>query len=97
MQTHKLNGLFLGLVVLLVVSLAEAQRVIRAAPGTNTTGNYIVVLHDNTTRSRYEALVEEIRKESVDSDLYEKVEGSFAKVIAAKITEDSAHKVHKSN
>ena len=75
------------------VSLVESRRVIRAVPGAETTGNYIVVLDKDTDHSTFELVAGEVRNKSVDHKIAEKVEGPFAKIIAAKITEEAAHKV----
>ena len=80
------------LVFISATYVAQARRVIRAAPGAETTGSYIVVLKDNTAHSRFEAIADEVRKKSVDSKIF-KVESSIAKVVAADISEKSAHEV----
>ena len=75
------------------ISFVESRRVIRAAPGAETTGNYIVVLDKDTDHSTFELVAGEVEKESVDHKIAEKVEGPFAKIVAAKITEEAAHRV----
>ena len=69
------------------------RRVIRAAPGEETTGNYIVVIEKETSHSTFEHIADEVRNESLDHRIAEKVEGPFAKIIAAKMTEEAAHRV----
>ena len=81
------------LVFISIAYVAQTRRVIRAAPGAETTGNYIVVLKENTTHNRFEAIVDEVRNKSVDSKIFEKVESPIAKVVAANISEQSAHEV----
>ena len=78
---------------LLFISLVESRRVIRAAPGEETTGNYIVVVEKETNHSTFEHIADEVKNESVDHRIAEKVEGPFAKIIAAKMTEEGAHRV----
>ena len=82
---------------LLLISLVESRRVIRAAPGEETTGNYIVVMEKETNHSTFEHIADEVRNESMDHKIAEKVEGPFAKIIAAKITEEAAHRVSLHN
>ena len=85
----------LAIFLLLVASLnfAESRRVIRAASGSNTTGNYIVVVSDGTNHTRFLEIADRVKNESINSKVYEQVEGPFANIIAAKMTEDAAHRV----
>jgi hypothetical protein len=93
MQIHW--SLFALLSLLLVaVEIVQARRVIRAAPGIEKTGDFIVVLEDNTTHSGFETVVDEILKESPDSVIHEKIEGHFAKIISANISVSTAYKVN---
>ena len=71
----------------------EPRRVIRAAPGEKTTGNYIVVMEKETSHSTFEHIADEVRRESIDQKLSVKVEGPFAKIVTAKLTKDAAHRV----
>jgi hypothetical protein len=92
MQIHW--SLFALLSLLLVaVEIVQARRVIRAAPGIEKTGDFIVVLEDNTTHSGFETVVDEILKESPDSVIHEKIEGHFAKIISANISVSTAYKL----
>ena len=75
------------------ISLVESRRVIRAAPGDETTGNYIVVVEKETSHSTFEHIADEVKNESIDHRIAEKVEGSVAKILAAKLTEEAAHRV----
>ena len=80
---------------LLVLSTfaVEARRVIRAASGSNTTGNYIIVVTDGVNHSRFMEIVDQVKNETLDSKIYEQVEGPFINIISARITADAAHKV----
>lgn len=84
---------FFSVLALCLLHAGSARRVIRAAPDEETTGNYIVVMKENTTHSRFEAIADEVRKESSNLNISEKVESPIAKIVAAKLTEDGAHKV----
>ncbi|XP_019849359.1 PREDICTED: uncharacterized protein LOC109580527 [Amphimedon queenslandica] len=79
---------------LLVLSTfaVEARRVIRAASGSNTTGNYIIVVTDGVNHSRFMEIVDQVKNETLDSKIYEQVEGPFINIISARITEDAAHR-----
>ncbi|XP_019849384.1 PREDICTED: uncharacterized protein LOC100638844 [Amphimedon queenslandica] len=72
---------------------AESPRIIRAAPGEKTTGNYIVVMGKETSHSTFEHIADEVRRESIDQKLSVKVEGPFAKILSAKLTKDAAHRI----
>ena len=70
----------------------QARRVIRAAPGIETTGRYIIVLRPETSHERFEAIAEKVKSESLISDIHT-VEGPFAKMIVTKISVDEAYRV----
>ena len=95
MQIYKEKLLPLALIYLLITTVAvvQARRVIRAAPGVETTGRYIVVLKSETSHDKFETIADEVRNESLNAAIFEKVEGPFAKIVTAKLSEDGAHKV----
>ena len=84
----------IALVLLLsIVAVVQARRVIRAAPGVETTGRYIVVLKNETSHDKFETIADEVRNVSLNAAIFEKVEGLFAKIVTAELSEDGAHKV----
>ena len=91
MQFHRSYYQVLVL-VLLFVAVVQTRRVIRAAPGTETTGQYMVALAPDTGHDQFEAISEKVRSQSLSSEIH-KIEGQFAKVIVAKMSEAEAHKV----
>ena len=80
------------ILTLLLVAAVQTHRVIRAAPGIATTGQYMVVLTPDTSHETFEAIADKVQSQSLSSKIY-KIEGSFAKVIVAKLSVDEAHKV----
>ena len=80
------------IIVLLLVAAVQARRVIRAAPGTATTGQYMVVLSSDTSHERFEAIAERIQTQALNSKIH-KIESSFAKMIVSKMSVDEAHQV----
>ena len=80
------------ILVLLLVAAVQTRRVIRAAPGIETTGQYMVVLTADTSHERFEAIAEKVQSQSSSSDIY-KIEGEFAKVIVTELSEAEAHQV----
>ena len=80
------------ILVLLLVAAVQTRQVIRAAPGIETTGQYMVVLTSDTSHERFEAITEKVQSQSLSSEIH-KIEGQFAKVIVAKLSVDEAHKV----
>ena len=81
------------LVIVLLFSVAvQTRRVIRAAPGSDTTGQYIVVLRTDTSHERFESIAENIKSHALDSD-FQKIEVPFAKMIVTKLSLDEADKV----
>ena len=80
------------ILVLLFVAAVQTRRVIRAAPGIKTTGQYMVVLTPDTSHEKFEAIAENVRSQSLSSEIHT-IEGQFAKVIIAKLSLDEAHKV----
>ena len=91
MQFHTSHNQAL-ILVLLFVAAVQTRRVIRAAPGIETTGQYMVALTLDTSHERFEAIAEQIQSQSSSSEIH-KIEGQFAKVIVAKLSEVEAHKV----
>ena len=81
-------------VLILVVLLAAevlTRRVIRPAPGIETTGHYMVVLTTETSHERFEAIAEKVRTHSLSSEIH-KIESPFAKMVVTKLSVDEAHK-----
>ncbi|XP_041379535.1 LOW QUALITY PROTEIN: proteinase R-like, partial [Gigantopelta aegis] len=74
------------------VPAVQTRRVIRAAPGIETTGQYMVVLTLDTSHERFEAIAEKVQSQSLSSDIY-KIEGEFAKVIVTELSEAEAHQI----
>ena len=77
---------------LLFSAVVQSRRVIRAAPGIQTTGQYMVVLATDTSHEKFEAIAEEVQSHSLISEI-QKIEGSIAKIVVAKLSVDEAHKV----
>ena len=80
------------ILVLLLAAVVQTRRVIRAAPGIKTTGQYMVVLTPDTSHERFEAIAEIVQTQSLSSKIH-KIEGPFAKVIVTKLSVEEAHKV----
>ena len=72
--------------------MSIAKRVLQAAPGAATTGNYIVKLSQDTTHERFLEVVNLIEHDS-DSTVHSSVDGQFAKFITARLSEDAIKKV----
>ena len=80
------------ILVLLVVTAVQTRRVIRAAPGTKTTGQYMVVMTPETSHERFKVIAEKVQTVSLNSKI-RKMEGPFAKMIVTRLSVDEAHKV----
>ena len=80
------------ILVLLLVNAAQTRRIIRAAPGIETIGQYIVVLTPDTNHERFEVIADKVQSQSLSFEIH-KIEGRFAKVIVGKLSEAEAHKV----
>ena len=80
------------ILVLLLTAVVRTRRVIRAAPGIETTGQYMVVLTPETSDEQFETIAKKIQSESLSSEMY-KMESPFVKIIVAKLSIDEAHKV----
>ena len=80
------------ILVLFLVAVVQTSRVIRAAPGIKTTGQYMVALTLDTSHERFETIADKVQSQSLSSEI-RKLEGQFAKVIVAKLSEAEAHKV----
>ena len=80
------------IIVLLLVTGVRTRRVIRAAPGTETTGEYMVVLTPETSHERFEVIAEKIQTVSLSSKIH-KMEGPFAKMVVTRLSVDEANKV----
>jgi subtilisin family serine protease len=95
MKERKLAAVFVVKIFLLfAVEWAQSCQVVHhAAPGTKTTGNYIVVLNDETDHGGFEKIVDEIHKESPNSVIFEKTESPLIKMITANISAEAAQKI----
>ena len=91
MQFHTRQCQFLILVLLFTVGV-QTRRVIRAAPGIQTTGQYMVVLTPDISHERFEAIAEIVQTQSLSSEIH-KIEGPFAKIFVATLSVEEAHKV----
>ena len=80
------------ILVLLFSAVVQTRRVIRAAPGIETTGQYMIVLTPDTSHERFEVIAEKIQSDSLSSEVH-KIESLFVKIIVAKLSVDEAHKV----
>ena len=80
------NILMCYFVLLGVASLVQSRRIIRAAPHASTTGCYMIKLIDETSRERFDDLVEHIREVSMDKRIYGKIDSNMIKVITAKLS-----------
>ena len=80
------------ILVILLVAAVQTREVIHAAPGIETTGQYMVVLTLDTSHERFEAIAEKVQNQSLSSEIH-KIEGQFAKVIVTELSVDEANKV----
>ena len=74
---------------------SHARRVIRAVPGTSTTGFYIVKLSDSVTHDQFETTLQQATSMASESKVYEKVEGDVAKIFTMRLSHDEADNVSK--
>ena len=74
------------ILVLLLAAVARTRRVIRAVPGIETTGQYMVVLTPDTSHERFEAIANKLQSESLSSEMH-KMESLFVKIIVTKLSE----------
>ena len=58
------------IIALLLITMVQTRRVIRAAPGIETTGQYMVVLTPDTSHERFEAIAEKVRTQSLSSEIH---------------------------
>ena len=87
------SHLLLLILFVTATAVADARRVIRAAPESKKTGCYIVNLKDDTSHEKFVELTEKLLKESVDHRIYEKVEGHVSKIITVRLPEEALDKV----
>ena len=80
------------IIVLLFLVAVQTRRVIQAPPGSDTTGQYMVVLAPDTSHERFEVIAEYIQNQTSNSKIL-KIESSFAKMIVSDMSEDGAQKV----
>lgn len=91
----KYSRCFTALVMFAVVCDVDSSHPVSFLPDEKeeTTGNYIIGLNVETSHSTFEHIADKVRKQSTDHKVVVKVEGPFAKIIAAKLTEDQAKRV----
>ena len=93
MQLSTKHNQIVILVLLVAIATAvQTRRVIRAAPGTKTTGQYMVVMTPETSHERFKVIAEKVQTVSFNSKI-RKMEGPFAKMIVTRLSVDEAHKV----
>lgn len=86
------NAKVLALIILLLaVDVIQSQLVYSGVPGVETTGNYMIVLKDNITDSKYKDIKAEVLGKS---NISRTINGLFAKIIVANLSEEEAHKVY---
>ena len=81
------------LLVLLAAATVNAKRVIRAAPESRKTGNYIVQLERDVSHERFEELREALLEVSVDHRIHVAIDGTVAKLMSVKLRNESVDKV----
>ena len=81
-----------SLLVVLTVAI-EAKKILRAQAGAATTGNFMVVLDKGVSSERFRQLVQLVGGNAEDQKVYSQVDGMFAKVITAKLSEEALEKV----
>ena len=74
------------LLVTLIVAV-EAKKILRAQEGAATTGNFIVKLSADTSSERFDDLAKHIESKAGDGRVHAKVDGKFAKIITARLSE----------
>ena len=80
------------IIVLFFLVAVQTRRVIQAPPGSEATGQYMVVLANDTSHERFEVIAESIQNQTSNSKIL-KIESSFAKMIVSEMSEDGAQKV----
>ena len=75
----------------------EAKKILRAQEGAATTGKFIVKLSADTSSERFDDLVKHIESEAGDGKVHAKVDGKFAKIISAKLSETALEMVSCEN
>ena len=81
------------LLVLLAAATVDAKRVIRAAPESKKTGDYIVQLERDVSHEQFEELREALIEESVDNRVHVAIDGTVAKLMSVKLRDESVDKV----
>ena len=80
------------IIVLLFLVAVQTRRVIQAPPGSEATGQYMVVLANDTSHERFEVIAESIQNQTSNSTIL-KIESSFGKMIVSEMLEDGVQKV----
>ena len=73
--------------VLLTVAV-EAKKILRAQEGAATTGKFMVALDIDTPDERFDELVEMVGIQANDQKIH-RINGRFAKIITAKLSESA--------
>ena len=84
------------LLVTLIVAI-EAKKILRAQEGADTTGKFIVKLSADTSSERFDDLVEYIESEAEDGRVHTMINGKFAKIITARLSETGLEMVSCKN
>lgn len=84
-------GFLLVLLFFQLLSIAMPAKVIRAALEDSTTGNYVIVLSEETSQRRFREIEEGVRNSG--SIIYTTVNGDYAKIISANLSEHALEKV----
>ena len=87
-----INYMILSLVIITVAVHVEAKKILRAQEGATKTGRFMVSLDLNAPNKRFDELVEKIGIQANDQKI-RKINGRFAKIITAKLSEESLEMV----
>ena len=80
---------YMLLSLVLLIAAVEAKKILRAQEGAATTGRFIVKLSMDTSSERFNDLATQIEREADDRKVHGRVDGKFAKVITAKLSEEA--------
>lgn len=95
LRMARLTRLLLCLALLALGTLVPVQgrRVIRAAPGSATTGCFVVKLKDSATHEQFESALNQVIPLATEDKVYTKVEGEVSKMFTMKMSHDVANAV----
>ena len=71
----------------------HGRRVIRAAPGSATTGCFVVKLKDSATHEQFESAVNNVIPFATENKVYTRVEGEVSKMFTMKMSHEAAEAV----